>query len=395
MSSIEYTVTSTIGRIQIGRRIAELMQERGDAFSIRAFAERIGMNRETFRTILTGDRPITLPELEKVTRGLGISEERLRQMDTFKKEEELVALLKANTRTKVMLMRAQSIAQELVEVALGATERGFAYNNLGRAQFLLQQYEDAHRSWKQAYEYGKKIQKAYNDSRLVKIVSENLMMTCARLRDYGGADEMLQLVEQTSADDHNALGMVAYARMVMYGDRGSLEQAREYAYLSLEHFSKTNNKKQIGHGHINVARIEYLLGNYAVSAEILASALEIVNDFDHMLVRVVKDYVRTLIKLRDYDTAIQVVEKYEPVTKQFPEYWGKMQIMYTVLKDDPKYADQISKDLHASVEVRSLACKCLFEYYAKRGDSESALRYYELERKYSRDNSEFIDVEGF
>jgi hypothetical protein len=43
------------------------MAEKGDAFSIRAFAERIGMNRETFRLTLIGERPITLSTLEKVT----------------------------------------------------------------------------------------------------------------------------------------------------------------------------------------------------------------------------------------------------------------------------------------------------------------------------------------
>jgi tetratricopeptide (TPR) repeat protein len=395
MTTIELTGSEAIGKIPIGRRILEVMHEKGNAFSIRAFADRLGINRETFRITLTGDRPISLSLVEKIAESLGVTEDRLRQLDTFKKEEELFSLLKSSNRTKVMLMRAHSIALELVEVAIGATERGFAYNYLGRVQFLLQQYEDAHRSWKQALEYGKKIQKTFNDSRLLKIVSANFMMACARLKDYGGADEMLQLVEEISTDDDTVLGIVAYSRMVMCSDRGNLEHARKYAYQSLEHFIKTNDNKQIGHGHINVARIEYLLGNYAVSAKILASALEIVHDFDYLLVRVVKDYVRSLMKLRDYDTATQIVEKYQSVTKQFPEYWNKMQIMYTVLKDDPKYADEISKDLHASVEARILACKCLFEYYAKRGDSESALRYYKLERKYSRDNSEFIDGEGF
>jgi tetratricopeptide (TPR) repeat protein len=395
LSMIEHTATSTLGKIFIGRRILELMQEKGNAYSIRAFADRLGINRETFRTTLTGDRPISLSLVEKIAEGLHVTEERLRQLDTVKKEEELVSLLTANSRTKIMLMRASTIAKELVEVALGDTERGFAYNNLGRTQFLQQEYEDAHESWKKALVYARKIHKSFEDRRLLNLVSANFMMTCARLKDFGGADEMLQFVEGISSDDHQVLGVVAYSRMVMYGDRGNFERAKKYAYQSLEHFTKTNDTKQIGHGHINLARTEYLLGNYTASAEILASALEIVSDFDHILVRVVKDYVKSLLKLRDYDTAIQVVEKYETVTKRFPEYWNKLQIMYSVLRDDPQYADSVVNDLQSSVEVRTLACKCLFEYYAKRGDSESALRYYELERKYSRDNSEFVDEEGF
>lgn len=374
MSMIEHTATSTLGKIFIGRRILELMQEKGNAYSIRAFADRLGINRETFRTTLTGDRPISLSLVEKIAEGLHVTEERLRQLDTFKKEGELVALLTANNRTKVMLMRASSIAQELVEVALGDTERGFAYNNLGRTQFLQQEYEDAHESWKKALVYARKIQKSFADTQLLGIVSANFMMTCARIKDYGGADEMLQLVEQSFSDDYETLGMVAYSRMVMYGERGKLEQARKYAYQSLEHFTKTNNKKQIGYGYLNVANAEYKLGNYDGSVQVLDSAFGVVQDFDQMIAFVVKDYVRSLIKLREYERATKIAEKYETITKQFPECWNKIQIMYSVLKGDPKYADNIVNDLQASVKVRTLACKCLFEYYAKRGDSELALR---------------------
>lgn len=395
MSTIEHTITATIGRIPIGRRILELMQERGNAFSIRAFAERLGENRETFRMTLSGERPISLALVEKIAEGLGVTEERLRQLDTFKKEEELVALLKASKRTKVMLLRAHAIALELVEVARGATEQGFAFNNLGRAQFLLQQHEEAHETWKRALEFAITIQKAFDDPRLLKIVSENLMMTSVSLRDYSGVEEMLQYVEQSSADDPNSLGMVAFSRMVMYGDRNKLELAQKYAYLSLEHFNQTNDSKQIGHALINVARIEYLLGNMDVSAKTLESALVKVQTYDDLLILAVKNYVRSLIKLQEFGTATQVVERYEALAREYPEYWGKMQIMYTILKEDPKYAEQVHHDLHMSVKVRALACKCLFEFYAKRGDSELALRYYELARGFLRDNSEFLDEEGF
>ncbi|PWK07936.1 helix-turn-helix domain-containing protein [Tumebacillus permanentifrigoris] len=395
MTTVEYTATMTIGKIPIGRRILEIMQEKGNAFTIRAFAERLGENRETFRQTLLGNRPISLLLVEKIADGLGLTEQRLRQLDTFKKEEELVTLLKATTRTKVMLMRAHSIAHELVETAFGSTERGFAFNNLGRAQYLMQQFEDAHESWKKALFFAREMQRAFEDTRLLKIVSENLMLTSTRLKDYGGANEMLQFVERTAADDPNTLGMIAYARMVMYGDRGNLESSKKFAYESLEYFRKTNNMKQIGYGHLNVARIEYLSGNYEASVKVLDSVFDSILDCEDILVGAVKEYVRALIKLHQYETAIQIAEQHESVIKQFPDDWRKLQVMYTVLKDDPTYADNIAMDLQASVEGQTLACKCLFEYYVKRGDAESAMRYYELERKYSRDNSEFYDREGF
>jgi tetratricopeptide (TPR) repeat protein len=385
----------SIGKIPIGRRILELMNEKGNAFSIRAFADRLGENRETFRQTLLGNRPISLSLVERIAEGLSVSEERLRQLDSFKKEEELVSLLKATTRTKVMLMRAHSIALELAEIAVGSTERGFAFNNLGRAQYLMQQYEDAHESWKKALVFAREMQHSFEDNRLLRIVAENLMLTSARLKDYGGANEMLQLVERTSADDPNTLGMIAYARMVMYGDRGNLESSKRFAYESLEHFRKTNNKKQIGYGHLNVARIEYLSGNYEASVQVLDYVFDLIQDCEDILVGAVKEYVRALVKLGKHEIAVQIAKQHESVIKQFPSDWHKLQVMYTVLKDDPTYAINVAENLHASVEVRILACKCLFEYYLKQGDAETAIRYYELERKYSRDNSEFFDREGF
>lgn len=395
MSTIEQTASGTIDKIPTGRRIAELLQERGDAFSIRAFAERIGINRETFRNILKGERAITLPELEKVVEGLHIAEDRLRQLDTKKKEEELASILNATQRNKVMLLRAYDIAKELVAVALGATERGYALNNLGRVQYLQKQYDEAHETWLRCLDFAKQLQEQYDDNQLLHFVTANLMLTYAIRKEYSNIEDVLSTVERALHNNPQALGMAYFTRMKVLRERGNLEYAKKCAYCSLEHFEQTKDQKQIGIALINVAYCEYLVKNFSASAELLISAIQMLRESENYLVIAVKDYVKTLIKLRDYEAAVRIVEQYEPITREHPDYWGKLQIMYTILKDDPSYADRISENVRMSSNVRFHACRCLFEFFALKDDDETAMKYYKKGRIFSTSKADFFDEEGF
>ncbi|ARU61820.1 hypothetical protein CBW65_12855 [Tumebacillus avium] len=395
MSTVEYISTSTLARITLARRISELMSEKGDAYSIRAFAEKIGMNRETFRQMLLGTRRIAPSELDSIAQGLNISLERLKQEDTYQKEQELNTILTGKRRTKVMLIRAQAIAKELVEVSRGITERGYSLNNLGRVHYVQEQYEEAHKVWLAAYEYAKRLEEDFADTQLLHIVTANLMLTSTIRREYSNIEEMLNLVEKVFSDDFNKLGMAYYTRMKMYEDRGELKMAKEIAYRSLELFEKTNDEKQIGHALINVAHYEYVLGNYNSSAEVLLSAINTVQPFEGILIIAVKEYVKSLMQLRDYQAVKKVIDEYESLAQEYPEYWGRLQIMKTVVCDNSSFAEAVFKDTSLSVNLRYFACKALMEYYYLKGDWESAIRYYEKSRMIAGTKSEFLNEEEF
>lgn len=395
MSTLIHTSSATVGTIPIGRRISELMQEKGEAYSIRAFAERIGISRETLRLCLIGERPFTPSTLEKIAHGLGVTVERLRQVDSCQQEQELNRLLTGKNRTKIMMLRAQSIALELVELALGTTERGIALNNLGRAQYLQHHYNDAHATWLKAMEYAKRLQEHHTDSTLLNHVTANLMLTYTIRKEYSLLEDVLTYVESLSPPDPESLGIAYTTRMNRQNDLGNLEQARAFAYRSLEHFEQTHNERQIAIAMINIAHFEYCLGDREASAKTLEKTIQFVSDHHDLLAIAVKEYVKTLIKQGEHDKASEMVTRYQDVVKEYPEYWGKLQILYSVAAAEPSIAESVSENKAMSYQVRYLACKCLFDTYLKKGDSATALEYYKKSRMFAETKTEFYEEVGF
>lgn len=395
MLAIDYTETRLAGHLKLTRRIAEIMQEKGDAFSIRAFSSRIGISREYLRLTLLGERPLTPSMLEKIANGLGMSVERIRQMDTIEIEKELLAILEGKKRTKIMVLRARSLANELVNVAVGASERGFSLHYLGRVMYMQEQYDEAHQTWLLAWGYAKNLETEYADPTLLHLVSANLMLTYSIRKDYSNIEELLNIVEKAFHNDPDKLGKSYYTRMIVENSRGNYEASKKHAYRSLEHFEQTHNNRQIGHALINVSYCEYLLGNYKTSARALLSAIKIVEHHEDILIIAVKEYAKTLLKLREHETAARIIEQYDSLAREYPEYWAKMQIMYTVVKNDPAYAEHVSNDADMPLHIRYFACKCLFEYFASQGDTKNAISYYKKGRIYSNSKMEFYDEEGF
>ncbi|MBL0387280.1 helix-turn-helix transcriptional regulator [Tumebacillus sp. ITR2] len=395
MSTVEHILDTDLNRIPLVRRILELMNEKGDAFTIRGFASRLGISREYLRLMTTGERPISPAMLERIAHGLGVTVERLKQKDTVKQEQDLQVLLNGKRRTKTTLARANKLATELMGVAFGATERAYSLNNLGRVQYLQMNYEEAHRTWLRALDYAKTLQTDYGDSHLLHLVTANLMITHIIRKEYTGIEDMLSLVEGVFADHPEALGLAQSARMKMQEERGNLDLAKAHAYRALEFFQKTDNEKQIGTALINVAYIEYLLGNYDKSSEVLRSAIDGIREYDDILIHVVKDYVKALMKKRDYQKVVEIVKEYETLAKDFPDFSGRLKIMYSVAADEPSIAESVANNKDMSYQVRHWACKCLMEYYYLKGDADSAIRYYEKVRIYSNTKSEFLDEEGF
>ncbi|KEO84719.1 helix-turn-helix domain-containing protein [Tumebacillus flagellatus] len=395
MSTIEVSTTSEIGRTALPRRILELMQERGDAFTIRGFSQRLGISREYLRIMLAGDRPISPAMTERIAQGLGITVERLKQTDTQHLVQELTTVLGASKRTKPMLLRARDMAEKLVKTALGATERALHLNNLGRVQFFQQEYDEAHGTWLQGLEYAKLLYEQYEEKDLLHLITANLMLTYTIRKEFSHVEEILRLVEQAMPENSIALGLASSTRMNMCLELKKYRQAKEHAISSLEHYRRTNDDSRIAKAMINIAHCDYLLGDYENSAISLSSAIEHAKNYDYTLVFAVKEYVKVLIKQKNYEKAAQSIEKYESIAKDYPDIHGRLLILYTRIKNDPSFSIRISDDSTRSLQVRYFACKCLFDFYSKKGDAETALMYYERARIYSNAKSEFFEEEGF
>ncbi|ASS76749.1 hypothetical protein CIG75_18595 [Tumebacillus algifaecis] len=393
MSTSEHKMVSEMENVNLLRRIIEIMYEKGE--TIRGFSSRLHMSRETLRLILVAERPVSPSEVEEIANGLGVSVARLKQMDTYKQQQELEAFFNSDNRTKPMYIRNTAFAEELVEMALGSTERGFSLNNLGRIYYSQGEYEKAYNVWTSAMDYAKKLNEQYKEKRLLHLVTASLMLCYTIFKEYSSCHELLQMVETVFVDDAETLAMAQYTRMIMQEDRGNIQKAMEHAYKSLEFFKQIDSNEQIAIALLNAAHYEYIIRNYTESAKLLSEAMHFAESFEDTLALIIKEYVKSLIQLKDYTTAIQLIEEYASLTKQYPEYWGKLQIMYTVAKDDPSYAASVSRSDEFSRSVRFYACKCLMEFYFLKNDAETAMSYYERSRIFSNTKSEFMNERGF
>lgn len=395
MSTIEHTASSEVGKVPILRRISELMHEKGDGFSIRAFSSRIGISRELLRRILAGDRHITPSTLEKIAQGLGISVERLKQTDTEKQSHELNTLWKAKHRTRAMLFRALDIATELVAVSKGVSERAYNLSVLGRVQFELQHYDEAHESFLSAFEHSEKVHELHGDSTLLHLVTSYLMVSYTIRKEYTSILQTLTVVEDIFAADPEKMGYAHYTRMKWYEHRGDLDRARRHSYVALECFEKTEDTEQIGKALINVAHFEYLAGNYQKSELALSDAISNLKNREYFYLIAVKEYAKTLIQLKEHAKASQLLDNHLGKYQGYPDLMAKLQILNTIAKDDPSFAIKVSSDQSVSLNVRYLACKQLMNYFSLKDDSASVMRYYKLGQILTDKKTKFFEEEGF
>lgn len=386
MSTMENNISIDLTRIPLGRRIGEILEERGEEFSIRKFAEQIGINRETLRIMIAGNRTILPSELEKITKGLDIGVERLKQLDSYKMEQELASLFRARKRTKIMLMRAHNLAAELANLALGATELCESLTNLGRVQFELREYDKAHQSYLLAFRYAEKLYKQYGDNHHLHLVTSLLMLSFTTRKEYTKIEETLHVVEQAFAYDPVKMGFVHYTRMKWYEHMEKLDDAKKHSYMALDYFEQTHDNDQIGKAVINVAHFEYLLGNFRKSADLLYDAIHRLDGYDYPQLVAIKEYAKTALRLGDAGAASEVIQKYSKLASDYPDLQGKLQVMYSIAQHDPAYSEIVCQDVKVSPSVRYLACKQLMNFYSMKGDAESVMLYYKKARILSGKN---------
>lgn len=391
MAIPEQAAHTELLRIPLGRRIGEIMEERGEAFSIRAFSSRVGLNRETLRLMILGARPILPNDLHKIINGLGLEVERLKQIDTLADEQELQALL----RTQKNLRRVVQLAEKLASNSLGITEKCNALNNLGRALFISRQYNQAHDAWLTAYSIAERIQEKYGDGELVHKITVNLLLTYSERKEYSNIEVLLGKAEKYFADDPMKLGFVYYTRMRMSHHQGDIAQAKEHANTALNLYRQTYDHGQIGNAEISAAYLEYLTGDYSESEKLLKSAISHLEDYGQMLMLAVKEYTKCLIKLDRCDDAIQTATTYLPNASEYTEFEGKLKILISVAGGDVAWATGVAEDIKYLPKVRYYACRYLISYYKERNDDGMLLRYYNKADALLKVRNHILDEEDF
>jgi tetratricopeptide (TPR) repeat protein len=296
--------------VEIGRRIKEILEEKkqgkGNAFSIRAFAKRIGMGKDMLGDITKGLRPVRPSELEKIAKGLRMSVERLKREDTKQLEEELFSLVQKRTNFK----RALELALELLPNAIGITERYEILNNLGAVYYFSKRYKDAHEIWLQALSCAKQINKQYSEIDPLSKVTSNLIITFTHQKDFTGLTRFLNTVEMNFEQfDYEYAGTLSYSLAIANYHTGDTEQYLQKMYQSLDYFRMSGNRRAIGRAEHSVADAEYNLRNYSKAKEMFEMAIQTLSEYSDLIFISIKDYAKTLLKLNHIDESIEVIEK--------------------------------------------------------------------------------------
>lgn len=389
-------VTTIVDNIPLHKRLAEIMQDKGKHYSLRAVASRIGINREDFRKMIGGVKEIHMTDLERIANDLGISLDRIMQADIKYDVAQLDWCLNGLTH----LGKAKELAHHVCNVAVGATEKCVALNNLGRVYYELRQYTQAHKYWVDAYSYSLVCNESIGDRLLLNKVLSNLMLSYTQLKDYGNARCVLEEVEELFREDPKIMAQHSYSLAMIAYDLGDYIECKERLEKSLELFEETKLKKEIGKALHNVGFIQYVLGNLLESKQLFERAIELLLSYPVARLWAVKDYVKVLIKLGDIDDAVIKIETslkefacHQNIEKAY-DLRAKLMLMLADIKEDESLAQTIL-EWEISNKIRKLVYDFLIRFYANKGDSESVMKYIRCVGEMTKTSSPFFDEEGY
>jgi transcriptional regulator with XRE-family HTH domain len=389
MSQLVVTPHTVVDKIPLGRRIHEIMKEKGGYYSITAMSKRLGICRETYRLMLNGEREIYTFELEKIAKDLKVPVERILQEDIQKDAEVLKMLLEKSSDPP----KALEVAFMLEQKACGLSERCIALHRLGHAHFLLHQYEDSHTNLLAAHQLALKMNEMYGETDWLYRILFNLLDTFTARRDYVNASRILQEVDPIFHRTPSRSAALNYLHAKMKESLGDIEGAKNLAYESIKYAELSGKENLIGKTAINAAHYEFLTKNYQRSKELLVNAMKNLADDVRTLLIARKEFVKTLIKLEEHQVAEQEITSAIEIAKhsRLSEMEGKLLILLARAKNEPFHAEFVVSEERFGKKIRYLACKFLTQYYRHKGDSYHLMQYHKIMEELHPTNSDILD----
>lgn len=374
MSTLVAPLYTTVSNIPLGRRIREIMKDKGMAFTLTAMSNRLGVNRETLRKMLSGEREIYSFELDKLVKELSLSVERIMQEDITGLVSEMDLLLENLSD----IHRAKELAEHFLSIAIGVTEKCEAHIYMGRVFFEFQQYELSHRHRALAFEMASTVNDTYGDNRQLNVTIRNLLTTFTVRKDYANAAVMLEKAKEIVDKDPRILGEIHYTLAMIAYDAGRLQESKDHLIQSYEYYRLTDDERDIGIALHNVAFIEYKLSNMEAAKEMFEQAVEMLQPYGELSFYSLKDYAKTLFKLGEREEAVHVLEDgLEKVAVMTSEGLKvKFLLLNAIYKGEMEFAVQVLSQDCVEERYKLIACKILMDYYRRQGDSESLMKYY-------------------
>ncbi|MGZ4122792.1 MAG: helix-turn-helix domain-containing protein [Tumebacillaceae bacterium] len=365
---------TAVDLIPIGRRLAEIMKEKGMSHTITAMAKRLGWSRETYRLMLQGEREIYTFELEKIAQDFKLSVERIMQED-IRVQAEVVGNWICDQSDSNL---ADEYANHISDVAVGMTERCCALRREGLTYFYYGRYEEAHRKYFDAHHYALMIQEQYGET-------EHLYRVLLNIMDG--------FMAQKPAPGRMAAIYSFHAKMreALLG----LDDAREIAYITLAQAEQSGSRIQIGLASNNVAHYEYKLQKYNLAAQFQQRAVELLESHQRYQQLAKKEYIKTLIQLGETERALELIESMlqDAATLESPMIEGRLLMLRTVVTNDLQHAQYVVEQERFDEKVRELACKLLMEQAKERGDAALFMQYYQLAQQFMEAAPRFLEEE--
>lgn len=393
MTQLGASPYTALDQIPIGRRIREIMAEKGNYYSLAAMSKRLGTNRETFRSMLNGQREIYSYELEKISRDLKVSIERITQLDCKAEGMRLISLLDKQSFPE----EAVETATQLLRSSNGMTERGFALLRLGRAYYFNKSYEQAYDSLMDGYTLAVQIEQEYGDKDLYYHVLNIRMHVCTALGNYLDASKALTELESLYLDNPTRRAAICYQHAKIRERANDLMSARSFAYESIEHALLTNKQALMGKTKVNAAHYEYLSGNYGQAKELLEQAVnELAEDVGSQRIAM-KELIKTLLKLSlneraDFLARSALSSLGDQGTGS--DIGGKFFVLRSRAQNVPDFAELVFENKEYAPNIRYIACSFLMQHYRAKGDSKKFIYYYEMGEELSPISSDILDEGG-
>ncbi|KEO82007.1 helix-turn-helix transcriptional regulator [Tumebacillus flagellatus] len=379
--------------ITLGRRLKEILSDKGKAFSLRAMEMKTGISKDILLRIMKGERYFKPSEIELVAKAIDLTVDRFKGIDVQKKTEEITLLLSK----RINLKRALQLAEELAPIAVGCTEKFTVHNYLGAVHFLLKNYEKALDAYVTSLKEARKLKELHGDSSPLYKAITNLTNTYIQMKDYPNAVNLLRQI-QDDLEQFEPLwaGNLTFSEAMIAHSMGNLELCREKMYNHLKYYQQVGLPLQQGIGYQNVGYIEYLLGNYQAAKTFFELAIDqkkVAGLIESRLLSL-KDYVKCLIKLKLSEQALRVImESLEELEQlNLPYLKAKFLLLQSVIEGNICHAEEVLSMEDLDVELRHLACDFIMKHFAKIGDSIMLMKYYRIAEELKK--SVTIDWEG-
>lgn len=366
--------TLTIEKIATGRRISEILYEQSS--SPRAFSERVKFaSRETVRACLNDTRHISPKELEQMAEALGHSVDRILQRDT---EKEAI-VLRAEVKSKQPAKETIELGKRLLKVALGWSEKFDYRNDLGSVYFYLGHVEEAHAHYLEAFSYAEKIRDKFHETDRLFMAMSNLLITYRLKKEFISLDHMLNKIEPSFAiSNPKRAGAIAYHRAVLAQQRRDFDEAEKKWSESLQHYEKTNNTELIGRGLHNLAHFLFKVGRHNESRELFSQAVKLLTPYPKYLQICLVSCIKNLIKLREYENALKIIESVRNMKDFNPDsnVQAQLYILQAVAEQNPMTAEKALEVRGITEETKLITCLMLMDDCQTIGDAERLVRYY-------------------